>query len=81
VSSLKDQIAYINKILRNKSYCAVVFFTTEDTEVTEIKLMIIRMYPITPQRGNEPSAQGSALGDRMFKHRPERAKAIVGSKA
>ncbi len=26
--------------------------------------MIIRMYPITPRRGNEPSAQGNALGDR-----------------
>ena len=39
------------------------------------------MYPITPQRGNEPSAQGSALGDRTFNPRPERAKAIVGSNA
>ena len=43
--------------------------------------IIIRMYPITPRRGNEPSAQGSALGERMFKPRPERAKATVGSKA
>ena len=42
---------------------------------------IIRMYLITPRRGNEPSAQGSALGDRTFKPRPERAKAIVGCKA
>ena len=42
---------------------------------------IIRMYLITPRRGNEPSAQGSALGVRMFKSRPERAKATVGSKA
>ena len=42
---------------------------------------IIRMYLITPRRGNEPSAQGSALGERMFKPRPERAKATVGSKA
>ena len=24
--------------------------------------MIIRLYPITPRRGNEPSAQGNALG-------------------
>ena len=36
------------------------------------------MYPITPRRGNELSAQGSTLGDRTFKPRPERAKAIVG---
>ena len=43
--------------------------------------MIISMYLITPQRGNEPSAQGNALGNRTFKPRPERAKAIVGSKA
>ena len=28
--------------------------------------MIISMYLITPQRGNEPSAQGNALGDRTF---------------
>ena len=25
--------------------------------------MIIRMYPITPRRGNKPSAQGNALGN------------------
>ena len=43
--------------------------------------MIISMYLITPRRGNEPSAQGNALGNRTFKPRPERAKAIVGSKA
>ena len=42
---------------------------------------IIRMYPITPRRGNELSAQSSTLGDRTFKPRPERAEAIVGSKA
>ena len=43
--------------------------------------IIIRMYTITPRRGDELSAQGSTLGDRTFKPRPERAKAIVGSKA
>ena len=40
-------------------------------------LMIIR-------KGNPLNAlfaQGSALGDRTFKPRPERAKALVGSKA
>ena len=28
--------------------------------------MIISMYLITPQRGNEPSAQGNTLGNRTL---------------
>ena len=39
------------------------------------------MYPITPRRGNEPSAQGSTLGDRTYKPRPVRAKALIGTNA
>ena len=30
----------------------------------EFLRIIIRMYPKTPQRGNKPSAQGNALGNR-----------------
>ena len=51
------------------------------SDLHRLIFVIIRMYPITPRRGNEPSAQGNALGDRAFKPRPERAKAIVGCKA
>ena len=51
------------------------------SDLHRLIFVIIRMYPITPRRGNEPSAQGNTLGDRTFKPRPERAKAIVGCKA
>ena len=43
--------------------------------------MIIRNYPKMPQRGNEPIAQGIALGGRMRDQRPERAKALIGNNA
>ena len=39
--------------------------------------MIIRMYPIPPQRGNEQLAQSIALGKGVRQTRPERAKACV----
>ena len=43
--------------------------------------MIIRMYPIAPRRGNEPIAQGIALGKERCSQRPERAKALTESNA
>ena len=35
------------------------------------------MYPITPQRGNEPSAQGSALGIEVVPPSPCKGKSIA----
>ena len=39
--------------------------------------MIIRMYPIPPQRGNERLAQGIALGKCVRQTRPVRVKACI----
>ncbi len=35
--------------------------------------MIIRIFPITPRRGNKPPAQGNALGNWEGGNRPDRA--------
>ena len=43
--------------------------------------MTIRNHPKTPRRGNEPTAQGIALGSRTSDPRPERAKALDGGGA
>ena len=43
--------------------------------------MIIRNRPTTPRRGNEPLAQGNALGSRQWDNRPERAKALKENNA
>ena len=43
--------------------------------------MIIRNHPIAPRRGNEPPAQGNALGKERRNNRPERAKAMLSDKA
>ena len=43
--------------------------------------MIIRNHPIAPRRGNEPIAQGIALGKGNRQFRPERAKALTGNNA
>jgi len=43
--------------------------------------MIINNCLITPQRGNEPLAQGNALSCRRWEHRPERAKALKDNNA
>ena len=43
--------------------------------------MIIRNHQIAPRRGNEPLAQGNALGKGIRNNRPERAKALLFNKA
>ena len=52
-------------------------------KVTRCKItkMIIRNHPIAPRRGNEPPAQGNALGKERRNNRPERAKALSESNA
>ena len=43
--------------------------------------MIIRNRPTTPRRGNEPLAQGNALGSRRWDNRPTGAKALKENNA
>ena len=46
-----------------------------------LREIIIRNHPIAPRRGNEPPAQGNALGKERRNNRPERAKALLSDKA